>query len=508
MVYSWFNSVIKGYLKYRYSRIQKMYLDPVSLQSDQWNMLIENLKATHYGLVHEAGKIKSYQDFQKLIPVVEYEDLFPYVQRTMMGEDSILWPGKTNYFAKSSGTTNDRSKYIPITEHNLFENHITSSWDALSILYSIFPDVRIFEGKNLVMCGSLSTFAENPDVTIGDVSAILLSKSPMVSRPFYTPNMEIALMPNWEMKLEKMAHDSIKEDVVNFAGVPTWTIVLFNKILELTGKKNMLEVWPNMKTYLHGGVNFEPYMSQFEELIPSREFHYMEVYNASEGYFAFQDRKEDKSMLLLLDNAIFYEFIPLEDFLEGGRETLSLREVETGKQYVIVISTSSGLWRYLPGDTVKFTSINPYRIKITGRSKHFINVFGEEVMVSNTDLALKQTCDAFHVQVTDYTAAPVYMNKSTKGGHEWLIEFVHPPEDLQEFARVLDANLQKINSDYEAKRFKDIALQNLILQSVPAGTFQNWLKARGKMGGQHKVPRLSNNRDILEQVCRFINNES
>lgn len=503
MIYSWFNSIVKGYLRYRYSRIQKMYLDPVSVQADQFASLLENLKSTHYGLAHGANAVKTYDDFRKALPIVEYEDIYPFIRKSMMGEDSILWPGKTMHFAKSSGTTNDRSKFIPITEHNLFENHITSSWDAMSILYSIQPDARIFEGKTLLIGGSLSTFPENPAVTIGDVSAILMSNMPMVARPFYTPNMEIALMNEWESKLEKTAEDSLKVDVVNFAGVPTWTIVLFKKILEKTGAKNMLEVWPNLRTYLHGGVNFDPYVTQFKELIPSDDFLYMEVYNASEGYFAFQDQKDDKSMLLLLDNAVFYEFIPLEDFQNGHKNAIPIWDVEPGVQYVIVISTSSGLWRYLPGDTVVFTSIKPYRIKISGRSKHFINVFGEEVMVSNTDQALKLTCETFNVQVTDYTAAPVFMSEHGKGGHEWLIEFVNPPQDLQAFAKALDLNLQKINSDYEAKRHRDIALQNLILHAVPPGTFLQWLKSKGKMGGQNKVPRLSNKRDTLEEILQF-----
>jgi hypothetical protein len=505
MVYSWLNSIVKGYLKYRYSRIEKMYTDPDGIQKDQFNMLLENLKQTHYGLQFDAAKIKDYKEFTEAIPVIEYENIYPYIHKAMMGEDSILWPGKTTHFAKSSGTTNDRSKFIPITEHNLFENHITSSWDAMSILYSISPDSKIFAGKSLMMIGSLSTFAENPAVTVGDVSAILYSQIPTLGRFVTTPQQEIALLADWEEKLEKIADYCINEDVVNFAGVPTWTIVLFKRILEKTGKKNMLEVWPNLKSYLHGGVNFEPYLSQFKTLIPSDDFLFMEVYNASEGYFAFQDTLNDKSMLLLIDNAIFYEFIPLDAFNQGSRQAIPLWEVETGIQYCIVISTSAGLWRYMPGDTVYFTNVKPYRIKISGRSKHFINVFGEEVMVANTDLALKQTCDLFNVQVNDYTAAPVFMSNEGKGGHEWAIEFLEAPADIQSFANTLDENLRKINSDYDAKRSKDIALQNLTLTAVPKGTFENWLRSKGKMGGQNKVPRLSNKRDTLEEILNFTN---
>ncbi|MFZ1705628.1 MAG: GH3 auxin-responsive promoter family protein [Saprospiraceae bacterium] len=505
MIYSWFNSVVKGYLKYRYGRIQNMYMEPKTMQIDQLSMLLENLNETHYKLMFSGSKIKNYDDFKKTIPIVEYEDIQPLIHRVMMGEDSILWPGKTEYFAKSSGTTNDRSKYIPITDHNLFENHITSSWDAMSILYSLLPEARIFEGKTLLMSGSLSPFKDNPAVTVGDVSAILLSKIPMVGRPFYTPNQEIAMLSDWEDKLEKIADYCINEDVVNFAGVPTWTIVLFNKILEKTGKNNMLEVWPNLKTYLHGGVNFEPYVRQFKALIPSDSFLYMEVYNASEGYFSFQDKKEDKSMLLLIDNAIFYEFIPMDEFNQGIKNPIPLWEVEEEKQYCIVISTSSGLWRYMPGDTIVFTSTNPYRIRISGRTKHFINVFGEEVMVSNTDMALTQTCEKFGVQVCEYTAAPIFLNQEGKGGHEWLVECIRSPEEKEKFALILDENLRRINSDYDAKRQKDIALQNLKVHFVPPGTFQLWLKSKGKMGGQHKVPRLSNKRNTLEEILQFAN---
>lgn len=503
MIYSWFNSIIRGYLKYRYGRIQKMYIDARVMQEDILDMLVDNLRETQYGLKYKAGSIRDYKDFSRALPVVEYEEIHPYIHQAMLGEDSILWPGKTDYFAKSSGTTNDKSKFIPITDHNLFENHITSTWDALSILYTIVPDARIFERKTLILSGSLSEFKENPSVRIGDVSAILFSKMPWVGKPFYTPDLDIALIPDWEEKLEKMAESSMNEDVVNFVGVPTWTIVLFRKILEKSGKKHMLEVWPNLKSYLHGGVSFEPYVSQFKEMIPSDDFQYMEVYNASEGYFSFQDQKDDKSMLLLIDNAIFYEFIPLEDFLEGRKNAIPLWEVEIGIQYCIVISTSSGLWRYMPGDTVVFTTVQPYRIKISGRSKHFINAFGEEVMVSNTDAALATTCQACNAQVADYTAAPVFMEKDGQGGHEWLVEFVVPPADLKLFEKLLDENLQKINSDYEAKRYKDIALKNLVLHVLPPGTFHEWLKSKGKMGGQNKVPRLSNQRKLLEEILVF-----
>jgi len=505
MLYTWFNTMVRGYLKYRYSRVQKMYTEPKILQEEQLEILLENLNNTKYLKNHSSKPILNYTDFRQFIPIVEYEQIFPFVSRMMSGEEDVLWPEKTLWYAKSSGTTNDKSKYIPITEHNLFENHITASWDAMSILYQLRPGTKVFDRKNLIMGGSLSKYPENPDVVIGDVSAILLNRMPMIGRPFYSPDFNVALLSDWEEKIEKMTNICIEDDIVMFAGVPTWTIVLFKKILEKTGKKHMLEVWPNLKTYLHGGVSFEPYIEQFKELIPSDDFTYLEVYNASEGYFAIQDQLDDKSMLLLLDNAIFYEFLPFEFYgTDQYDKAVPLWEVEKDKTYCIVVSTSSGLWRYMPGDTVVFTNTNPYRIKIVGRTKHFINVFGEEVMVSNTDQALRETCLIHHAKVNDYTVAPIFLDGTGKGGHQWLIEFEVEPTNLEAFAKTLDDELKKINSDYEAKRHKDIALQNLTLTNIPNGTFKAWLKSKGKLGGQSKIPRLSNQRTTLEQILTFI----
>lgn len=483
-----------------------MYDDPYSLQEEIGSNLIEKLNQTTYGKKLGGGKIKTPGEFRHQIPVVSYESLFPYIEKMMQGETDILWPGKVTWFAKSSGTTNDKSKYIPISDDNLFENHVAASWDAMSILYGNRPDARNFEGKNLMMGGSLKHITDT--LVTGDVSAILLNRMPMVGRPFYTPDFETALLSDWEEKIEKMARQCSKEDVVMFAGVPTWTIVLFKRILEITGKEHIREVWPNVKTYFHGGVGFDPYVDQFNKFLPGDDMEYYEVYNASEGYFGVQDRVNQKGMLLLLDNAIYYEFIPVEQMHHENPETLTLREVEAGKDYCIVISTTSGLWRYKPGDVVRFVTVSPFRIMVTGRTKHYINVFGEEVMVHNTDMALKETCAVAGVGICDYTVAPMYMSDQNKGGHEWLIEFDKEPADLATFEKKLDQHLRMVNSDYDAKRHKDIALQNLKVHVAPKDTFSTWLKSKGKLGGQSKIPRLSNERKYMDELLQFIKSQN
>ncbi len=504
MIYSFFNTLIKGYLKYRKGRIQSMLHAPHDLQNEVFFDLLARLKNTNYGKKYSVSNVKNLQDFKKAFPVTDYEHLFPYIDKMMQGESDILWPGKTTWFAKSSGTTNDKSKFIPITDDNLFDNHVAASWDAMAVLYGNRMDARIFEGKNLIMGGSLRSIDDN--LTIGDVSAILLNRMPAVGRPFYTPDFETALLADWEKKIEKMALQCIKEDVVMFAGVPTWTIVLFKRILEITGKENIRQVWPNVRTYFHGGVGFDPYVSQFSTYLPGDDMEYYEVYNASEGYFAVQDRLTEKGMLLLLDNAIFYEFIPINQIDDENPNTLTLEDVEVGKDYCIVISTSSGLWRYKPGDVVRFVTKEPYRITVSGRTKHFINVFGEEVMVHNTDQAIKETCHITDAIVSDYTVAPVFMENQNKGGHEWVIEFEKKPEDLVLFEKLLDERLRCLNTDYDAKRYKDMALMPLKMNVVPTNTFNLWLKHKGKLGGQSKIPRLANDRKYITELMDFIKN--
>lgn len=499
-----FNLFIANYLKYRYSRWENMYTHADTYQRNIMQRLAIRGSYTDYGKLHDFKYIRSYKDFQKAVPITAYDDLKPYFAKMMEGQADVLWPGNISWFAKSSGTTSDKSKYIPISDEFLTNNLIASSWDTTTIMYHIRPQCLSFERKNVTMCGSLSKLAEYPKAHIGDVSAIMVHRMPNVGRPFFTPDIDTILMSDWDAKIEKMARAVIDQDVVMFGGVPTWTIVLFERILELTGKDNMLEVWPNVKTYLHGGVGFDPYIQVFNKYLPTADFDYVEVYNASEGCFAIHDKsKQIDGMSLLVNNDIFYEFIPISEFNDLSDEPIPLWDVETGKSYALCITTSSGLWRYQPGDTVTFTSTRPYMIKVTGRTKHFINVFGEEVMVSNTDQALALTCEKHDCCTVEYTVGPKWMSGSQKGGHEWYIEFEKRPKDLPTFEKDLDKQLQQLNSDYEAKRYQSIALSNLNITEVTKGGFLTWLASKGKLGAQNKVPRLSNDRKILEELALY-----
>ena len=488
---------------FRHYRVERMMQEPHFHQENILLNLLNAHKKSQYGKKYLFQNVKKLQDYKQAVPVVEYNDIKSMIDRMMDGEKDILVQGKVSWFAKSSGTTSARSKYIPVTDDFLYGNIMRSCWDATSLVYANRKGAEIFSKKSLVMGGSLSQYEHNPKVTIGDVSAIMIDRMSAAGRPFYTPSKEIALMQDWEEKIELMAQECTKEDVVLFSGVPTWTIVLFKRILEITGKDNILEVWPNAKTYLHGGVGFKPYTKQFEAFLPKNDFDYYEVYNASEGYIAIQDSPLSEGMLLLLNNGIYYEFIPSEEWDKAYPETIGLDEVEIGKNYAIVISTASGLWRYKIGDTVSFTSKNPYRINVTGRTQHFINVFGEEVMVGNTDQAIAMTCNVVPAIVKEYTVAPVHLNRYSKGGHIWLIEFEKEPEDIIKFESLLDKHLRAINSDYDAKRYKDIALDPLRIKILPSGLFYKWLKVKGKVGGQHKVPRLSNSRDVVEELLEL-----
>jgi hypothetical protein len=466
--------------------------------------ILDRAKHTEFGKAHRFELISHAKAFARQVPVHDYDALKPDIQRMMYGAKDILWPGQIKWYAKSSGTTQDKSKFIPVSNENLKECHIKSSWDSVALLYERRPDMQVFSEKNLVMGGSLSTFEPYPETTYGDVSAIMVHHMPLVGRPFYTPDFETALLANWDEKIERIAQICSRENVTSFGGVPTWTIVLFRRILEITGKSNMLEVWPEVKAYLHGGVGFEPYKAQFKEFIPTDQFVYQEIYNASEGFFACQDRS-DPDMLLLLENGMYFEFIPESEWDKEHPEAIPLWEVELDQQYGLVVSNNSGLWRYTPGDTIKFTSLHPYRIQITGRMHQFINAFGEEVMISNTDQAIAKTCADCQAVIRDYTVAPVYFEGTKKAKHQWIVEFEHPPHCLESFASSLDIHLQNLNSDYEAKRYQDMALENLEIIDAPFGTFNRWLDSKGKLGGQHKVPRLSNHRKVVDEVLSIIN---
>ena len=479
---------------------------PHETQEGIFKYLINKSIVTDWGKQYGYGQIKSYSDFKAQVPLSVYDDLNPYIKRMMKGEKDVLWPGKIKMFAKSSGTTEDKSKYIPVSRENLKTCHIKGSWDASSILYRYNPASQVFASKGLILGGSLQAWPENPDIMVGDVSALMISNIPAIGRPFVTPSIDIALLSDWNEKIPLLAELSSKENVAGFGGVPSWLLILFRRILDISGKTDLTEVWPGLEVFFHGGVNFTPYRKQFEALIPKDDFVYINVYNSTEGYFAVQDKvgSKDDDMLLLLNSNVFYEFMPFQQFGKENPDTVSLRDVEKGVNYALIVNSNAGLWRYIIGDTVEFTSLKPYRIRITGRTKHFINVFGEEVMVSNTDKALEISIKKHDAIIEEYTVGPVFPEKNQKGGHQWIIEFVKKPADMEEFQKDLDLALQAANSDYEAKRYNNYVMEELKIFPAPKGTFYNWMKSRGKLGGQNKVPRLSNDRKYIDILLAFI----
>lgn len=495
---------LKGFIKLRWSSIDNFLLNPTNTQTMLFNNLVHSGQFTEYGKKFDFQHINSIKDYKKNVPVNEYDDLKPYIQKMMEGNQNVLWNSPITWFAKSSGTTSDKSKFIPVSNEALEDGHFKSAKDLLALYYRNFPQSGIMSGKCLTLGGSHQVNQLNADSYYGDLSAVMIQNMSYFTQLIRTPDITIALMQEWEEKIEKMAESTILEDVTMIAGVPTWTIVLIKKIFEITGKNNLHDVWPNLELYMHGGVNFTPYEHQFKTLIPSPNMHYLETYNASEGFFASQDIIGRDGLLLFLNHGIFYEFMPMDEYGKEHPETLQLEDVEIGKNYAIVISTNSGLWRYIVGDTIQFVSVNPFRIKVSGRIKSFINAFGEEVIVDNADYAIAKACRKTNAEVSDYTAAPVYFSDQSNGCHEWAIEFAKEPNDVALFNEILDRALQEINSDYEAKRYKDIALSAPKINVLPAGTFNHWLKQKGKLGGQHKVPRLSNDRKLLEEVLELI----
>lgn len=485
--------------------IEQWVNDPITTQYVLWQDLLAAGQYTEFGRLHNFSQIQSLADYKKNVPIQEYENLKPYIERMMNGEENVLWNTPVQWFAKSSGTTSDKSKFIPISGESLQDNHYKASKDVLSFYYASHPESDLLTGKSLVIGGSHQINQLNEEVQYGDLSAVVMQNSPFWTNWIRTPDLSIILMDEWESKIEKLAQSTINENVTSMAGVPTWLIVLLKRILEITGKKNIKEVWPSLELYMHGGVNFVPYKKQFEDLIGA-PINYLEIYNASEGFFAGQDDLDKEGMLLMCDHGVFYEFVPVEEWEKPNPRTILLDEVEAGKNYALVVTTNGGLWRYLIGDTIQFTSLQPYRLKVSGRLKHFINAFGEEVIIDNTDKAIAVACKETGAIVRDYTAAPVYFSEATNGAHEWLIEFEKEPDDLQQFVCELDAALKNINSDYEAKRYKNIALRLPIVKKVASNTFVNWLSSKGKLGGQHKVPRLSNERKFVEEIKKFIGN--
>ncbi|PTX22363.1 GH3 auxin-responsive promoter [Pontibacter mucosus] len=495
------NSILTWVMKKRIHDIDLFRKYPHEVQLELFQDLISTAKSTEWGKKYGYGDSMSVQEFQERVPISTYEDLYPYIERMMKGEQNVLWPSKIEWFAKSSGTTNARSKYIPVSPESLEDCHYKGGKDMLSIYVNLYPDTKLFTGKGLSIGGSHRPSEFNAKVNCGDVSAVIMQNLPIWAEAMRTPPLKVALMDKWEEKIEKMVEVTVKENVTSLSGVPTWTYVLLKRILEVTGKSNILEVWPNLELFTHGAVAFGPYRQLFRELIPSSQMNYLEVYNASEGFFGIQDQAgTEDEMLLMLDYGVYYEFIPMDQLEEEHPKTLTLDQVELGKNYALVISTNAGLWRYKIGDTVRFTSLSPYRIKISGRTKHFINAFGEEVIVENAEVAITAACDATGAVISNFTAAPIYLESDKRGGHEWLIEFEKEPNDLKRFTQVLDQKLREVNSDYDAKRQNDIALQEPLVHAAPVGTFLNWLSHKGKLGGQNKVPRLSNTREYLEEI--------
>jgi len=493
------NSIASWVLKQRIHQIELFLKYPHEVQEELMMKLVRSSEDTVIGQKYDFSSIKSYQTFAERIPVATYEELEPMIELTRKGEQNVFWNTPIKWFAKSSGTTNAKSKFIPVSNEALEDCHYKGSKDLLCMYLNNNENSEMFLGKSLRLGGS-SQIYENNNTYFGDLSAILIENMPIWAEFSSTPSSKISLMSEWKTKLTAIINETKTENVTSFAGVPSWMMVLLNRIMTETGKDNLFDLWPNLEVYFHGGVSFEPYREQYQKILPSSSFKYYEIYNASEGFFAIQDLNYSNDLLLMLDYGIFYEFIPMETFGTADQKVIRLADVELFKNYAVVITTNAGLWRYLIGDTVRFTSLSPYRLRVSGRTKHYINVFGEELMVENTDMALAKTCSDLQCEVKDYTVAPIFMKGKEKGAHEWMIEFKKQPDDVARFQKTLDENLQTVNSDYEAKRYNNMTLNPLVLNVARENLFYDWLAANNKLGGQHKIPRLSNERDYLEQL--------
>lgn len=498
------NALFSFLMKKRLQQIELFRDNPHEAQLEVFHKLMTAARYTEWGRQHEYASITSPDVFRERVALQDYTRVKPYVDRLRAGEQNLLWPTDIRWFAKSSGTTNAKSKFIPVSREALEECHYKGGKDLLALHYAMMPQSKLYQGMTMVIGGSSTIEPLRTDAYTGDLSAIIIRNLPIWVEVRRTPVIETALMENWEEKVERMARETMREDVRSIAGVPSWTLIILKRILELTGKRHMLEVWPNLELFMHGGVSFRPYREQFKALFPSPAVNYLESYNASEGFFGITDNHQADDLLLMLDYGIFFEFIPLEEVDREQPRTKLLHEVEVGRQYALVISTNAGLWRYMPGDTVRFTSVRPYRIQVSGRTRSFINAFGEELIVENADRGIEAACATTGAVVAEYTAGPVYMEHEARGGHEWIIEFERPPSDLDTFLSVMDDTMRALNSDYDAKRRGDMALQRPKVHAVPRGTFFHWMKQRGKLGGQNKVPRLSNDRVLLDQLLLTI----
>lgn len=498
------NFIIKKNLSTYLGQIGKIKRKSLAIQNQLFKSLILTGTNTKWGKQYNYRNIKKYEDFCENVPLSTYEDLKPYIDRVIRGETNVLWPGYIKWFSKSSGTTGDRSKFIPISNSSLHDCHLRGSLYVITHYAKLFPKTKLFDGKALILGGSKRKAEHNSKAQYGDLSAILIQNTPLWAEMFRTPPKSIALMDNWEDKIDKLAEYTMNQNITSISGVPSWMLIFLKRVLELKGAKDIKEVWPNLELFMHGGVNFAPYADQFDEIIKPGSIFYMNIYNASEGFFAFQDRKESNEMMLVTNNGIFYEFIPMDELDKPNPKTVSLKNVNLNTNYAIVISTNAGLWRYIIGDTVEFTCLYPYRIKITGRTTNFINAFGEELIVANAERAISEACRITGAKVNEYTAGPVYLSNHAKAAHEWLIEFEKMPHDFDVFVEMLDNTLKNINSDYEAKRYKNLLLQKPIVKILPEGTFFKWLKNKDKLGGQNKVSRLSNNRKIIEEILSVL----
>lgn len=494
------NSLVNWINTKRLAQIKFFKNNPIEVQQKCLKELLYVSKDTQWGRTYDYKSIRSLSDFSSRVPIQTYEDLKPYVERMRKGESNILWPSEVKWFAKSSGTTNDKSKFIPVSKEALENCHYRAGKDIMAIYTNLYPDTSIFSGKGLTLGGSHEINNTKNHSFYGDLSAILIQNLPFWTDFIRTPDTSVALLSEWEEKLAKMVSITVNENVTSLSGVPSWYLVLLNSVLEYTGKSNISEVWPNLELFVHGGVSFVPYKEQYKKIISSPNMHYLETYNASEGFFGIQDDPEDDSMLLMLDYGIYYEFIPTSELENDNAKVLSLEEVELGVNYAIIISTNGGLWRYEIGDTVYFTSLLPFKFKISGRTKLFINAFGEEIIIDNAENALNKACLKTNSSIKEYTAGPIYMKGNKKGAHQWLIEFEKAPADLNLFTYYLDTELMNLNSDYEAKRYKNTTLTRPIIVLAEKNLFYTWLKNKGKLGGQNKVPRLSNTRDIIDQL--------
>jgi hypothetical protein len=499
------NKIVNKVTQKRIQQIDYFKNNPAEVQLNTLKSLLQSAKDTEFGREHNFEKIikkHCYDCFFEYVPIRDYEAISYYIEKIRKGKQNILWNTPIKWFAVSSGTTGSNSKFIPVSKEALELCHFRGGKDIIAMYSNLFPDTKIVKSKSLVIGGSQQINSLNNKQYYGDLSAVIIDNLPIWTHFLRTPNKDVALMPEWEAKLEKMAEQSLKENVTSITGVPSWTLVLLKHILEITGKKSIQDVWPEFEVFFHGGVSFNPYRSEYKKIMPEAT-RYVETYNASEGFFGIQDDLSSDDMLLMLDLGIYYEFIPVEQVDNENPQVFTISQVEKEVNYAMIISTNGGLWRYIIGDTVKFTSLHPHKIKITGRIKHFINAFGEELIIDNAEKALKAASEKTNAHIREYTAAPIYMSDDSTGGHEWIIEFSKQPDDFQQFSDQLDRMLKEVNTDYASKRYKDLTLKKPVIHIAKAGLFYEWLKEKGKLGGQNKVPRLSNTREYIDQLLEL-----